>query len=284
MSLPSVIGGAGVFGVSPRRATDAGRPEPVVREVVTAAARAGRRHAAPIVAVAVVVSAAASAVEMIVDAVTHRASLPVSLLGHLGTSSVSLLGVVFLSGFLGRLVGEAEHGRTHASVTEVLRTLPWGRLIRGDLLVVVIVTIGLIALVIPGLVAILYLAVVGPVIEIENCPAVAALRRSAHLVRQRVWPVAALATLPTIAASQIPAAFPHPASTGEVLAFLGIRIGEALVEAALGLVTVELCYRLIQLDAASRAAILTAASQPQPAAPCPRPGRPGHPARPPHED
>jgi hypothetical protein len=251
--------------------------------VVTAAARAGRRNAGRIVAAAVVVSAAASAVEMIVDAFAGRASVPVSLLAHLGTSSVSLLGVVFLSGFLGRLVGEAEHGRTHASVTEVLRTLPWGRLIRGDLLVVVIVTVGLIALVIPGLAALLYLAVVGPVIEIENCPAVAALRRSVHLVRQRVWPVAALATLPTIAASQIPAAFPHPASTGAVLAFLGIRVGEALVEAALGLTAVELCYRLIELDATPRAAILTASSPPQPAAPRSRPGRPGHPARPGHE-
>ena len=269
---------------SPRHATDAGRTAPVVREVIAAAARAGRHNAGRIVAVAVVVSAAASAVEMIVNAFAGRASLPVSLLAHLGTSSVSLLGVVFLSGFLGRLVGEAEHGGTHASVTEVLRTLPWGRLIRGDLLVVAIVTIGLIALVIPGLVAIFYLAVVGPVIEIENCPAVAALRRSAHLVRQRVWPVVLLATLPTVAASQIPAAFPHPASTGAVLAFLGIRVGEALVEAALGLAAVELCYRLIQLDAAPRAAVLTAPSQPQPAAPRPRPGRPGHQARSGHED
>jgi hypothetical protein len=266
--------------VSPRHAADAGRAAPVVREVVMAAARAGRRNAGQIVAAAVLVSAAVSAVEIIVDALAGRASLPVSLLAHLGTLSVSLLGVVFLSGFLSRLVGETEHGRTHASVTEVLRTLPWGRLIRGDLLVVVIVTIGLIALVIPGLVAILYLAVVGPVIEIENCPAVAALRRSAHLVRQRIWPVVLLATLPTIAASQIPAAFPHPASTGAVLVFLGIRVGEGLVEAALGLAAVELCYRLIQLDAASRAAILTAPSQPRPAAP--RPG-PGHPARPGHE-
>ena len=141
-----------------------------------------------------------------------------------------------------------------------------GRLIRGDLLVVFVVVVGLLALVIPGLIAMAYLAVVGPVIEIENLPAVAALRRSVHLVRQRVWAVVLLATLPTIAASQIPTTFPHPASTGSVLVFVGLRAGEALAEAALALLAVELCYWLIELDAASPAASLSARKQRRPEA------------------
>jgi hypothetical protein len=270
--------------VSPRRAADTERPVPLVREVIVAAARAGRRNAGRIVAAAIVVSAVASAVEMIVHAFMGHANLTVSVLADLGTSSVDLLGVVFLSGFLARLAGEAEHGGNHVSVAEVLRTLPWGRLIRGDVLVVVIVVLGLIALIIPGLVAIVYLAVVGPVIEIENRPAVAALRRSAHLVRQRVWVVVLLAMLPTIASSQIPTTFPHSASAGALLAFLGLRVGEALVEAALGLVLVELCYRLIALDAAPPAASLTVRSQPRPGAPLPPAGPPGPPAHPGHGD
>jgi hypothetical protein len=268
--------------LSPRRAADAGRPAPLVREVVAAAARTGRRNAWRIVAVAVVVSGAASAVEMTVHTFTGHANLTVSVLAGLGTSTVSLLGVVFLSGFLGRLVGEADHGGTHASVRDVLRTLQWRRLIYCDLLVVGIVVLGLIALVIPGLIAVVSLAVVGPVIEVENCPVAAALRRSAHLVRQRVWTVVLLAALPTIATTQIPTSFPHLVSTGAALAFLGFRVGEALIEAALGLVLVELCYRLIALDAARPAASLTVRSQPRPAAPPAPAGRPRHPARPGH--
>jgi hypothetical protein len=248
----------------PRRGADAERQASLVREVLAAAARAGWRNGWRIIAAAVVVSVAVSLVETIVHAFTDGASLPVSLLAELGTSSVSLVGVVFLAGFLGRLVGEASRGGKRASVTDVLRTLPWRRLVGGDLLVVLIVGIGLIALVIPGLIALTFLAVVGPVIEIENSPAVAALRRSAHLVRQRFWVVVLLATLPTTAASQIPARFPHPVTTAAVLAFAGFRIGEALAEAALGLVLVELCYRLIGLDAARPAARLTAANQLRP--------------------
>ncbi len=245
----------------PRRGAEAGRPASLVREVVAAAARAGWRNAGRIIVAAAVVSAAVSLAETIIHTFTDGASLPVSLLAEIGTSSVSLLGVVLLAGFLGRLVGEASHGRPRASVTDVLRTLPWRRLVGGDLLVVVIVGIGLAALVIPGLIAVTFLAVVGPVIEIESSPAVAALRRSVHLVRQRFWAVVLLATLPTSAASQIPATFPHPVTTAAVLAFAGFRIGEALVEAALGLVLVELCYRLIELDTARPAARLTAANQ-----------------------
>ena len=248
----------------PRRGVDTERPVPLVHEVVTAAARVGWRNAGRIIAAAAVVSTAVSLLEALVHAFTDEASLPVSLLATLGTSSVSLLGVVLLAGFLGRLVGEASRGGKRASVTGVLRTLPWRRLVGGDLLVVLIVGIGLIALVIPGLIALTFLAVVGPVIEIENSPAVAALRRSAHLVRQRFWAGALLATLPASAASQIPATLPHPVTTVAVLAFVGFRIGEALVEAALGLVLVELCYRLIGLDAARPAARLTAANQLRP--------------------
>ena len=268
--------------MSARRPAGTERPAPLVRPVVVAAARAGRRNAGRIFVAAVVVSAVASAAEMIVHALTGHAGLLVSVLADLGTSSVSLLGVVFLSGFLARLVGEAEHGRAQPRVTEVLRTLPWGRLIRGDLLVVLVVVVGLLALVIPGLIAMAYLAVVGPVIEIENRPAVAALRRSVHLVRQRVWAVVLLATLPTIAASQIPTTFPHPASTGSVLVFVGLRAGEALAEAALALLAVELCYWLIELDAASPAAGLSARNQRRPEAAPPDSGRPGHPAGPGH--
>jgi hypothetical protein len=194
-------------------------------------------------------------VEIVVDHFVDRANLPLSLLADLSASGVSILGAVFLSGFLTRLVGEADDGGERVSVREVVRTLPWGRLVGADLMVALLVVIGLIALVIPGLVAINLFAVVGPVIEIEDRPVIAALRRSAHLVRQHFWMVVLLVTLPVAVASEIDILAPHPSSVRAILAILAVwGLGEALIEAAIGLISVKLCYRLIELDRAPAAA------------------------------
>ena len=108
---------------------------------------------------------------------------------------------------------------------------------------------GIVALIIPGLVAFTLLAVIGPVIEIEGRKVYAALRRSVHLTRRRFWTVALLATLPVILASVIESFIPHPDDVAEILEALAVRgIGEGLIEAAIGLILVELCYRLIALD------------------------------------
>jgi hypothetical protein len=223
-----------------------------VGAIIAAAARAGRRGGWRVLAVAVVVSVLTALAEVVADVFADQASLPLSLLTALSASGVVLLGTVFLSGFLSRLVREVEGSSERASVRTVLRTLPWGRLIGADLLVGLLVVAGLIALVIPGLAAIVFFAVVGPVIEIENRPVIAALRRSAHLVRPHFWAVALLVVLPLAVASGIfDSVAPHPDSLWAVLQILAIRgLAEALVEAAIGLILVELCYRLIALDRA----------------------------------
>jgi hypothetical protein len=223
-----------------------------VGAIVAGAARAGRRGGWRVLAVAIVVSILTALAEVVADVFAERATLPLSLLTGLSASGVILLGTVFLSGFLSRLVREVEGGSERASVWTVVRTLPWGRLIGADLLVGLLVVVGLIALVIPGLAAIVFFSVVGPVIEIENRPVIAALRRSAHLVRRHFWAVALLVVLPLAVASGIFDAFaPDPDGLRAVLEILAIRgLAEALVEAAIGLILVELCYRLIALDRA----------------------------------
>jgi len=203
----------------------------------------------------VVVCTVTAVVEIVVDEFVDRASLPLSLLADLSASGVSILGAVFLSGFATRLVGGTDDGSKSVSVRQVLRTLPWARLVGADLLVALLVVAGLIALVIPGLIAINLFAVVGPVIEIENKPVIAALRRSAHLVRPHFWAVVLLVTLPVAVAAEIDDIAPHPSSVRAILAILAIRgLGEALAETAIGLILVKLCYRLIALDRAPAAA------------------------------
>ncbi len=131
----------------------------------------------------------------------------------------------------------------------MLASLPWGALILADLLAAVIILIGLLALIIPGLIAITLLAVVGPVIEIERQHAVAGVRRSAHLVRPHFWRVAAFGTLPLLLSNGIVAFLPDPSGTTNVVTTLIVRsIGEGIVESVVGLILVELCYRLIAAD------------------------------------
>lgn len=237
----------------PERA--AGRLPILVRDVVVSAARAGRGDAGRIILVAVAVSTTTNAVELVVHSFIDRADvLAASIVADLGASVISLMGVIFLSGFLSQLVGEAGHGRPHARVRDIPRKLSWRRLILADLLVALLFVLGLIALVIPGLIVINLLAVIGPVVEIENKPAIAALRRSAHLVRQHFWTVALLVTLPVLLADELTSAAPHTISAGCLLTALAIRgVAGALIDAAVGLVLAELCYRLIELDRAASA-------------------------------
>lgn len=225
------------------------RPSLRVGAVILGAARAGRRHPWQILGVAVTVSAVTVLLEIVAKDVIDRSDVSVSLTVDLSSTAVSILGTVFLSGFLCRLVGAAEHGRRGASIAEVARSLPWWRLVRADLLVVLFTTVGIILLIIPGLVALVLLAIAGPVIELEDRPVWAALRRSAHLVRPYFWKVALL-TLPLmIAGSEVESIAPHPDGPGTIVAALVVRaLGEAVAEAALGLVLVELGYQLMACD------------------------------------
>jgi hypothetical protein len=229
-----------------------------LRAIVVGAARAGRQDVWRILAVALVVSVITAVTEIIVDNIVDPNNELTSIAGSLSTQAVTLLGTVVLSGFLCKLVGKVraggERGYEPVRIGRVLRQLPWVRLIVADLVVTVLFIAGLLALVIPGLVVFNLFAVVGPVIEIEHRSAFGGLRRSAHLVRHRFWPVALLATLPVILVGEIESSLPDPHGVPRILEVLAVRgIVIALIEAAIGLVLVMLCYRLIDLDSSEPA-------------------------------
>jgi hypothetical protein len=227
------------------------RPGPrlPVRGLLSAAARTARHDPWRILAVAVTVSLLTTVADIALVNLIDHSNVGLTAAGEVISSALEVLGSVFLSGFLCRIVGTAEHGMERASIGEIARHLPWSRLIRADLLVVVLVVIGLIALVIPGLIAITLFAIIGPVIEIENKPVRAALRRSVRLVRPKFWWVVLLATLPLVAVSEIDGLAPEPHGLDAILEALAIRgLGTAVLEAVIGLVLVELAYQLIALD------------------------------------
>jgi predicted secreted protein len=233
------------------RQRDAEKKRLPVRGLLAAVADTARRDPWRILTVAVVISLLTVLADIALTNLIDHTSVPLTATSDLISTALEVLGSVFLAGFLCRIVGSAEHGLERASVGQVARTLPWGRLIRADLLVVLLVVLGLILLVIPGVIAITLLAVVGPVIEIEDEPVRAALRRSAHLVRQKFWWVLLLATLPLAVVSEIESLAPEPHSVDAALEAVAIRgLGTGVLEAVIGLILVELTYRLIALEQA----------------------------------
>ena len=99
-----------------------------------------------------------------------------------------LIGEVFYSGAVAISLTQAEHGRA-PSLREISRRLNYRRLIAVDLLYGLIVAVGLILLLAPGVAAFAWLGLAGPVVEIEGRSVRGAFRRSWDLVRGQFWTV-----------------------------------------------------------------------------------------------
>jgi hypothetical protein len=231
--------------------------------VIAGAAHAGRRYWKQILAVAIPVTVFSAGLELIIDHVDpNQAAL--SITASITATFISVLGTVLLSGLVCRLVGVAEHGREPLGLWQVMRSLRWWSLIGADLLATAIVVAGVLLFVVPGLIALTLLALVGPVIDIEDRGVLGAIRRSVHLVRQHVWPVVLLGTIPMAAASELEALAPEPHGASEIVRFFVVRgLAEGIAEACIALALAELCFQLI--DAEPHTA--TAASPVSPASP-----------------
>jgi hypothetical protein len=236
-----------------RRDQAPARPRLDLRATLAAAARAGRRHAAPILAVAIAVSLVTAIGDVLVEHLIDPGNASAWTLAEFGTTAVSLLGTVLLSGLVCRLTGAVEAGRRRPGLGQVARSLPWVRLVLADLAVVAIVLVGVLLLVIPGLIALALLAITGPVIEIEDRPVRGALRRSAQLIRSQFWRCFLIAGLPLILINELEALLPEPHGVGEIAEVLAIKgIVEGVLEAAIALVLVSLTFRLIAMDKTAR--------------------------------
>ncbi len=99
----------------------------------------------------------------------------------------------FLAGVVERLVAAARHGHPAPSTREVVRRLPWARLVVADVLVTGLIGAGLLAFVVPGLVLATWLAPMLPVINLEDRRVLDALARSRALVRGHPWRVGVIA-------------------------------------------------------------------------------------------
>jgi hypothetical protein len=147
-------------------------------------------------------------------------------------TATGLLGEVFFSGAIAISLTHP-HGENPPSPREIARRLDYGRLIAVDLVFVAIVALGLLLGVIPGILAFVWLALAGPVVELEDRTTIGALRRSIQLVRGSSWLVLLVLAPIQIAGDAIGSGL--AALVHEVLGhtFVASWLAESLTDAAL---------------------------------------------------
>ena len=139
--------------------------------------------------------------------------------------AISFVANIWFQGMVVEAVRDIRDGRRDFSVGELFRSatpviVP---LFLAGLLAGVLIAIGFVLLIVPGLILLTIFAVVAPVVVIERCSPVEALRRSRALVRGNGWRVFGV----------IVVAFLIQAIVGQVLAALIRALDDGVVGASL---------------------------------------------------
>ncbi len=144
----------------------------------------------------------------------------------------SLLGEVFYSGAVALTLANADSGE-RPTLSEVARSLSYGRLIAVDILFGAAVVIGLLLVIVPGVIAFAWFALAGPLVEIEDCGVRASFVRSRRLVKGHFWTVLAVLA-PIVLASELATEAFLNLSNGAIHShFLADWIGESLANLAI---------------------------------------------------
>lgn len=115
--------------------------------------------------------------------------LVAAALAVLALAATGLIGEVFYTGAVAISLTHPKEGRP-PSLREIARMVNYGPLIAIDLLYGALVALGLVAFVVPGVLAFVWLGLAAPVVEIEHRGIRAAFRRSVQLVRGKFFLVA----------------------------------------------------------------------------------------------
>ena len=110
------------------------------------------------------------------------------VIGLLMVTLIRLAGPVVYAGYLDEAVGHEYFKGHRLQLRTILRTLPWGRLIVADLVLIIGATIGLSLLVVPGLIWLTLFSLVGPVLVQERHGLVDGFVRTFQLSRA-AWPM-----------------------------------------------------------------------------------------------
>jgi hypothetical protein len=173
-----------------------------------------------------------------------------TLLAGLLHAGTSLWGEIFYTGVVAAGVSELLGG-DRRPLRRIARTLPYGRLIAVDVLFSVIVLVGLVLLVVPGVVFYVWFALAGVIVKVEHRGVRDSLRRSRELVRGSFWRVAAVvipAELLSSAVVDVGQEAGHALLAGFPSEWLGATLGELLATPLYAVAVVVVTYQLLALD------------------------------------
>jgi hypothetical protein len=217
-----------------------------VRPVLSAAFGTYRRRFGLIAGAALVVFGITAGFDVLIDAFDDRASEYPGLLAALFVvAGLATFGTTFFAGLLDRIVGEEERGHPRRPLGQVLRTLPYWRLIAADVLLSLGAAVATILLIVPGLIFYTYFSLVGPAVVMEDRKVFDAFRRSMRLVRGKFWLTFLLVTLPILVEED--AVHGMVALVGDaspLLVFVVNTLAGAAVGSVVALVEVTLAGRL----------------------------------------
>jgi hypothetical protein len=172
-----------------------------------------------------------------------------ALIGAIGAiAASSLFGEVFFSGAIASSLTHPEHEEP-PSFLQLARHISYGKLIAVDILYVLITILGLIVLIIPGILALVYLSLAGPVVELEKRGVREGFVRSFNLVRGHFWMVAAIVVpIETVGDGineAIVEAIHHGLGGGLLAAWLGEAVGNIVTAPVFSVAVVLLTLDLI---------------------------------------
>jgi hypothetical protein len=118
--------------------------------------------------------------------ITSGIKVATLLLAVGAVTTTGLLGEIFFSGAIAISLTHPE-GERPPTLREIVGRIKYGRLVAVDIAFVAILTAGFVLGFVPGVLAFVFLGLSGPIVEIEERSAAAALRRSFQLVRGSFW-------------------------------------------------------------------------------------------------
>jgi hypothetical protein len=160
-----------------------------------------KRHYRRLILSAIVVFAPLSVLDALLDEIESDHPLLSALL-QLSNGVLELIGAVFYAGLVMAAVLAWRSGEEHATPLQVARHLPWKTITLLDLFLPVVIAVGIILLVVPGILAAVYLALSPAFAEVDHTGFKESMRRSVRAVRGSFWQVLAV-FLVLIVASQI---------------------------------------------------------------------------------
>jgi len=168
------------------------------------------------------------------------------VIGLVVVGMIRLFGPVVYAGYLDEAVGHEYFHGERKRFSEVLRSLPWLRLVVADIILVVGTGIGLVLFVVPGLIFLTLFTLVGPVIVQEGHGVIGGFRRTFQLTRE-AWLMILALVVALLAAESIIHEIVHEAlhHSSLLVQLGGAWIVAALIGGAVGLVEVALATELM---------------------------------------